>query len=98
MIAKFTFRDQNKKVRLRTTRLYCERCEIFDSHDTEDCPEKPESPKVQRRHRVVNDGSNKNAEEPFCVCCDSKLYIFSKYQIIFRNYFNTHVILFIFEL
>ncbi|XP_025425205.1 CAP-Gly domain-containing linker protein 1 isoform X2 [Sipha flava] len=62
--------DQNKKVRLRTTRLYCEQCEIFDSHDNEDCPEKPKSPEVQRKRRVVNDGSNKTAEEPFCVCCD----------------------------
>ncbi|KAL4113225.1 hypothetical protein QTP88_016886 [Uroleucon formosanum] len=62
--------DQNKKTHLRTTRLYCERCEIFDSHDTEDCPEKPESPKCQRKRRVVNDGSNKLIDEPFCVCCD----------------------------
>ncbi|CAH1722396.1 unnamed protein product [Aphis gossypii] len=62
--------DQSKKTRLRTTRLYCERCEIFDSHDTEDCPEKPESPKFQRKHRVVNDSSNKMIDEPFCVCCD----------------------------
>ncbi|XP_016657828.1 CAP-Gly domain-containing linker protein 1 isoform X3 [Acyrthosiphon pisum] len=62
--------DQSKKTRLRTTRLYCERCEIFDSHDTEDCPEKPESPKFQRKRRVVNDGSNKMIDEPFCVCCD----------------------------
>jgi len=61
--------DQNKKVRLRTARLYCERCEIFDSHDTEDCPEKPESPKFQRKRKVVNDSENK-MEEPFCVCCD----------------------------
>ncbi|KAL5234768.1 hypothetical protein ACI65C_002178 [Semiaphis heraclei] len=62
--------DQSKKTRLRTTRLYCETCEIFDSHDTEDCPEKPESPKIQRKRRVVNDGSNKMIDEPFCVCCD----------------------------
>ncbi|XP_026815559.1 CAP-Gly domain-containing linker protein 1-like [Rhopalosiphum maidis] len=63
--------EQNsKKTRLRTTRLYCERCEIFDSHDTEDCPEKPESPKFQRKRRVVNDSSNKMIDEPFCVCCD----------------------------
>ncbi|XP_060870587.1 CAP-Gly domain-containing linker protein 1-like isoform X2 [Metopolophium dirhodum] len=62
--------DHSKKTRLRTTRLYCERCEIFDSHDTEDCPEKPESPKFQRKRRVVNDGSNKMIDEPFCVCCD----------------------------
>ncbi|KAF0759287.1 CAP-Gly domain-containing linker protein 1-like isoform X1 [Aphis craccivora] len=62
--------DQSKKTRLRTTRLYCERCEIFDSHDTEDCPEKPESPKFQKKRRVVNDSSNKMIDEPFCVCCD----------------------------
>ncbi|XP_025201835.1 CAP-Gly domain-containing linker protein 1-like isoform X2 [Melanaphis sacchari] len=62
--------DQSKKTRLRTTRLYCERCEIFDSHDTEDCPEKPESPKFDRKRRVVNDNSNKMIDEPFCVCCD----------------------------
>lgn len=68
----FISRDQSKKTRLRTTRLYCERCEIFDSHDTEDCPEKPESPKFQRKRRVVNDNSNKMIDEPFCVCCDSK--------------------------
>lgn len=69
-----TFRDQNKKVRLRVARLYCERCEIFDSHDTEDCPEKPESPKFHRKRKVVNDSENKSMEEPFCVCCDSKLF------------------------
>lgn len=68
----FFYRDQNKKVRLRTTRLYCEQCEVFDSHDTEDCPEKPESPKVQRKRRVVDDNLNASFEEPFCVCCDSK--------------------------
>ncbi|XP_022181784.1 CAP-Gly domain-containing linker protein 1-like isoform X2 [Myzus persicae] len=62
--------DQSKKTRIRTTRLYCETCEIFDSHDTEDCPEKPESPKLQRKRRVVNDGSNRMVDEPFCVCCD----------------------------
>lgn len=57
---------------MRTTRLYCEQCEIFDSHDTEDCPDKPESPKIQRKRKVVNDNSNKWTEEPFSVCCDSK--------------------------
>jgi len=67
----FTIRNQNKKVRLRTTRLYCERCEIFDSHDTEDCPEKPESPKFQRKHRAFEENTNKSMDEPFCVCCDS---------------------------
>ncbi|VVC44279.1 Hypothetical protein CINCED_3A019655 [Cinara cedri] len=62
--------DQNKKIRLRTTRLYCERCEIFDSHDTEDCPEKPESPKFRSTPRVLNDYVNRNVEEPFCTCCE----------------------------
>lgn len=64
------FRDQNKKVRLRTARLYCEHCEIFDSHDTEDCPEKPESPKFQKKRKEIK--KNEMEEEPFCVCCDSK--------------------------
>lgn len=72
LFVEFIFSDQNKKVRLRTTRLYCERCEIFDSHDSEDCSEKPESPKFHKKRRVVNDHPNRNIEEPFCICCDSK--------------------------
>ncbi|XP_050526178.1 CAP-Gly domain-containing linker protein 1-like isoform X4 [Daktulosphaira vitifoliae] len=61
--------DQKKKPKIRTTRLYCEHCEIFDAHDTDDCPKKPESPKVYRKRKVVDEKTNRK-EEPFCVCCD----------------------------